>query len=164
MDALGANPFAILTFIAAPAILINASSVMALGTGNRFARAVDRARNLAAQAADSRADPETRMRVLRQLGFAERRALLLVRTLTAFYVSVGSFAAASLGALLGAICTALGQEVLRHVSRMLSTAEVASEMYISTNTVKTHLKNIFRKLAAGHRGEAVRRARQLELI
>jgi ATP/maltotriose-dependent transcriptional regulator MalT len=56
------------------------------------------------------------------------------------------------------------QEVLRHVSRMLSTAEVASEMYISTNTVKTHLKNIFRKLAAGHRGEAVRRARQLELI
>jgi LuxR family maltose regulon positive regulatory protein len=56
------------------------------------------------------------------------------------------------------------QEVLRHVSRMLSTAEVASEMYISTNTVKTHLKSIFRKLAAGHRGEAVRRARQLELI
>jgi LuxR family maltose regulon positive regulatory protein len=56
------------------------------------------------------------------------------------------------------------QEVLRHVSRMLSTAEVASEMYISTNTVKTHLKSIFRKLAAGHRGEAVRRARQFELI
>jgi LuxR family transcriptional regulator, maltose regulon positive regulatory protein len=56
------------------------------------------------------------------------------------------------------------QEVLRHVSRMLSTAEVASAMYISSNTVKTHLKSIFRKLAAGHRGEAVRRARQLELI
>jgi LuxR family maltose regulon positive regulatory protein len=56
------------------------------------------------------------------------------------------------------------QEVLRHVSRMLSTAEVASEMYISANTVKTHLKSIFRKLATGHRGEAVRRARQLELI
>jgi LuxR family transcriptional regulator, maltose regulon positive regulatory protein len=56
------------------------------------------------------------------------------------------------------------QEVLRHVSHMLSTAEVASAMYISTNTVKTHLKSIFRKLAAAHRGEAVRRARQLELI
>src|SRR5579863_181316 len=56
------------------------------------------------------------------------------------------------------------QEVLRHISHMLSTAEVASEMYISTNTVKTHLKSIFRKLAAAHRGEAVRRARQLELI
>jgi len=56
------------------------------------------------------------------------------------------------------------QEVLRHVAHMLSTAEVAGAMYISTNTVKTHLKNIFRKLAAGHRREAVRRARELELI
>jgi len=56
------------------------------------------------------------------------------------------------------------REVLRHVSRMLNTAEVASEMYISTNTVKTHLRSIYRKLAAAHRGEAVRRARQLDLI
>jgi LuxR family transcriptional regulator, maltose regulon positive regulatory protein len=56
------------------------------------------------------------------------------------------------------------QEVLRHLSQLLSTAEVASEMYISTNTVKSHLKSAFRKLGAAHRGEAVRRARQLELI
>ena len=56
------------------------------------------------------------------------------------------------------------REVLRHVSGMLTTAEIASELYISINTVKSHLKNIYRKLAAGHRGEAVRRARQLELI
>jgi LuxR family maltose regulon positive regulatory protein len=56
------------------------------------------------------------------------------------------------------------REVLRHFSHMLNTAEVASEMYISINTVKAHLKRIYRKLAATHRGEAVRRARQLELI
>jgi LuxR family transcriptional regulator, maltose regulon positive regulatory protein len=56
------------------------------------------------------------------------------------------------------------QEVLRHLSGMLNTAEVAGEMYISVNTVKTHLKSIYRKLAATHRGEAVRRARQLNLI
>ena len=55
-------------------------------------------------------------------------------------------------------------EVLVHVSDMMNTAEVASEMYISVNTVKTHLKNIYRKLAASHRNEAVRRARQLQLI
>ena len=55
-------------------------------------------------------------------------------------------------------------EVLTHVSGMLNTAEVADEMYISVNTVKTHLRNIYRKLAAEHRNEAVRRARQLELI
>jgi len=56
------------------------------------------------------------------------------------------------------------REVLVHVSAMLNTAEVADEMYISVNTVKTHLRNIYRKLAAAHRNEAVRRARQLELI
>jgi LuxR family transcriptional regulator, maltose regulon positive regulatory protein len=56
------------------------------------------------------------------------------------------------------------REVLMHVAGMLNTAEVASEMYISVNTVKTHLKSIYRKLAAGHRSEAVRRARQLQLI
>ena len=55
-------------------------------------------------------------------------------------------------------------QVLRSVSGMLSTAEIASELYISTNTVKTHIKNICRKLTASHRGEAVRRARQLQLI
>jgi len=56
------------------------------------------------------------------------------------------------------------REVLVHVSGMLNTAEVAEEMFISVNTVKTHLRNIYRKLAAAHRNEAVRRARQLELI
>ena len=56
------------------------------------------------------------------------------------------------------------REVLRHISQMLSCAEVAGEMYISINTVKTHLRSIYRKLGARHRGEAVRRARQLELI
>ncbi|HEV8274664.1 MAG TPA: LuxR C-terminal-related transcriptional regulator, partial [Streptosporangiaceae bacterium] len=56
------------------------------------------------------------------------------------------------------------REVLRYASGMLNTAEIASEMYISINTVKSHLKSIYRKLAAGHRGEAVRRARKLGLI
>lgn len=55
-------------------------------------------------------------------------------------------------------------QVLTHLSEMLSTAEIAAEMYLSVNTVKTHLRSIYRKLAAAHRGEAVRRARQLRLI
>lgn len=56
------------------------------------------------------------------------------------------------------------REVLEHVAAMESTAEIASEMYISVNTVKTHLKSIYRKLAVTHRGEAVRRARKLGLL
>jgi ATP/maltotriose-dependent transcriptional regulator MalT len=56
------------------------------------------------------------------------------------------------------------QEVLRRVSRLLSTAEIASEMHISINTVKTHLAHINRKVATTRRAEAVRRGRRLELI
>jgi LuxR family maltose regulon positive regulatory protein len=56
------------------------------------------------------------------------------------------------------------REVLQYVSGMLNTAEIAQEMYISINTVKAHLKSVHRKLAVARRGEAVRRARQLQLI
>jgi LuxR family maltose regulon positive regulatory protein len=56
------------------------------------------------------------------------------------------------------------REVLTHASGMLSTAEIAAEMFLSVNTVKTHLRSIYRKLSATHRSEAVRRAQQLELI
>lgn len=103
MDPLAVNPFAVLTFIVAPAILTNASSVMALGTSNRFARAIDRARSLAT-ALQGKTDPADELTKLqfRQLGYANRRALLLVRALTAFYLSLGSFAAAAITSLVGA--------------------------------------------------------------
>ncbi len=113
MDALGSNPLGILTFIVAPAILTNASSVMALGTANRFARAIDRARELSAQVEGKELDPDPEIALrLRQLTSAERRALLLVRALTAFYLSVGCFAAASLISLLGAVLFVTGHELL----------------------------------------------------
>ena len=55
-------------------------------------------------------------------------------------------------------------DVLRYVALMFSTAEIAAEMCISVNTVKSYLKNIFRKFAVTSRSEAVRRARQLEFL
>src|SRR5258708_34699911 len=114
MDPLATNPFGILTFIVAPAILTNASSVMALNTSNRFARAIDRARALSSQVEgrENDPDPEIALRI-RQLWYAERRGLLLVRALTAFYLSVGSFAAASLVSLLGAVFFVAQQVLLR---------------------------------------------------
>ncbi len=55
-------------------------------------------------------------------------------------------------------------EVLGHLSELLTTEEIAAVMFISVNTVRTHVRNILRKLAASRRNEAVRRARALRLI
>jgi LuxR family transcriptional regulator, maltose regulon positive regulatory protein len=42
--------------------------------------------------------------------------------------------------------------------------EIANELYISVNTVKTHLKRAYRKLAIGSRAEARQIARRLHLL
>ncbi|MCW7944027.1 LuxR family transcriptional regulator [Streptomyces hygroscopicus] len=55
-------------------------------------------------------------------------------------------------------------EVLERLAQMMSTEEIAADLYLSVNTVKTHLKSLYRKLAATRRGEAVRRARDLHLL
>lgn len=56
------------------------------------------------------------------------------------------------------------RDVLQHVSELLDTADIAAEMHISVNTVKSHLKSIFQKLGTSDRRAAVRRARQLNLL
>lgn len=55
-------------------------------------------------------------------------------------------------------------DVLRLLQGSLSLSEIAGELYISTNTVKTHAKAVYRKLGASSRSEAVRVARILLLI
>ena len=91
------NPLNVLTFIVAPAILTNASSVMTMGISNRFARAVDRVRLLTTLVeTQGQVDPEERELRMKQLVVAERRTLLLVRSPSAFYLAVGSFAASAL--------------------------------------------------------------------
>ena len=55
-------------------------------------------------------------------------------------------------------------EVLRYLPTIMSNADIASELFVSVNTVKTHVKSIYRKLGATRRQDAVRRARQLRLL
>ena len=99
------NPFAILTFIAAPAILTNASSVLALQTSNRFARNVDRMRAIIKQLENEKDPPPKALEQLYrdQIGQYEQRGGLLVRALSSLYCSIGCFAGGSLMSLLGAI-------------------------------------------------------------
>jgi len=54
--------------------------------------------------------------------------------------------------------------ILRFLGTSMSTAEIADELCLSVNTVKTHLAAIYRKLPATGRRDAVLRARELELI
>jgi LuxR family maltose regulon positive regulatory protein len=56
------------------------------------------------------------------------------------------------------------QAILGYLPTMMSNQEIAAELSISVNTVKTHLKAIYRKLDAPGRREAVLRARDLGLM
>ena len=121
MDPVNTNPFGILTFIVAPAILTNASSVNVLSTSNRLARSMERARAISTQIEEHEGDLDSGNEVrLKLLKFAERRTLIIVRALTCFYISVGSFAAASLISLLGAVFVAAQQDLLRQVTLAVS--------------------------------------------
>lgn len=99
------NLFTVLTLIAAPAILTNASSVLALNTANRFGRVVDRSRVVAAGLRGFA--PESRDYALwqRQLGRLKARAELLIRAQTGLYFSIGAFVATALTAVCGAVLT-----------------------------------------------------------
>jgi LuxR family maltose regulon positive regulatory protein len=54
--------------------------------------------------------------------------------------------------------------VLRYLPTNLSAREIASELYVSPNTVKTHMHHLYAKLGTHRRGEAVARARALGLL
>ena len=54
--------------------------------------------------------------------------------------------------------------VLRYLPTNLTRPEIARELYVSVNTVNTHIRNIYAKLGARDRSSAVKRARELRLL
>jgi LuxR family transcriptional regulator, maltose regulon positive regulatory protein len=56
------------------------------------------------------------------------------------------------------------REVLHHLPTLMSNGEIAAGMHLSVNTVKTHLKAVYRKLGVEGRRQAVLRGRELELL
>ena len=95
------NPFALLTLIVAPAVLTNAMSVLALSTSNRFLRAGERLRVLAAELSAASSEDERAWR-LTHVNRIEKQAVLLLSALKLEYVALGSFITASLISIVGA--------------------------------------------------------------
>jgi DNA-binding NarL/FixJ family response regulator len=56
------------------------------------------------------------------------------------------------------------KEVLDCLAKGMTSAQVASQLFISENTVKTHVRHILEKLEASNRAEAVSKAIQIGLI
>ena len=54
--------------------------------------------------------------------------------------------------------------VLRFLQSVLSNEEIASKLFVSVNTLKTHVRNIYRKLDVATRAQAVARLHTLGLL
>ena len=110
------NPFVILSYIAGPALLTNATSLLTMATTNRFARAVDRSRFLLGELAH--AGPELQPVLRRDLEASQRRARVIARAMGALYLAAGMFALATMLSVVGAVlarfgvATALGVDIV----------------------------------------------------
>ena len=107
------NPFVILSYIAGPALLTNATSLLTMATTNRFARSVDRSRFLLGELAT--AAPELQPLLRRDLEASQRRARVIARAMGGLYLAAGMFALATMLSVVGAVLAQLGVPLALHV-------------------------------------------------
>jgi hypothetical protein len=103
-----ADPFSILTVVVAPAVLTNASSVLALGTNNRLARVADRSHALTTQLSNLPQGSANQKHLAARLPVLQTRAQLLLRALRCFYLGLGLFASSALISIAGSIAVYYG--------------------------------------------------------
>ena len=117
------NPLSVLSLIVAPAVLTNASSVLAMSTSNRLARAGDRGRELVRHLEETTdmISPQAKRR-LRELASTERRSLLLLAALRSVYIALGAFASATLFALLGSVLLSMNVGSIAHAIEAVAMA------------------------------------------
>lgn len=101
-DLLAHNPFAVLSLIAAPAILTNSASVLALSTINRFLRASERMHALGSEMEKGGLPEDRAALLIRQVTRVEAQAILMLSALRAAYVALAAFVSASLISIIGA--------------------------------------------------------------
>jgi LuxR family maltose regulon positive regulatory protein len=125
----------------AQALLVLASVRQARGDVRGAHAVVERARELIEGFADPGMLPALLEDTERALRFAPRRRVKAAAPLTERELTV-----------------------LRHLASELSQREIGRELYVSVNTVRTHVQVLYRKLGVASRGEAVARARDLGLM
>lgn len=110
------NPF---TAIAAPAILTNACSVLALGTSNRVARVVNRTRILVTELSHLERGAPSHKRHLAQIERLGTRSDLLVRALRTIYAALGGFATSALLAAVGGSAAFYDEALISHIAAVV---------------------------------------------
>jgi LuxR family transcriptional regulator, maltose regulon positive regulatory protein len=144
------------------ALLVAAVARHSLGRSRDASEAVERALEIAA--------PEGYRRPFADGGGAVRRLLQRHASLPTAYAPVVAElidALESVSAPPPGLLEPLSErerDVLRLLATLLPNTEIAGELFVSVNTVKTHVKSIYRKLEVSSRREAVARARQMRLI
>ena len=158
------SPFAVLTLIVAPAVLTNATSVLALSTINRMLRTRDRMQELFRRYEAGEFNGPDEERLLRQVNRVEGQALLLLRALRFIYISLSSFASSALMTLVGAgLAQHQGATLFQAMSAIglgLGFIAVGSLVFGCTNLLKaTHisLANIREEAAVIREGQARRK-------
>ena len=101
-NALTQSPFAVLTFIAAPALLTNATSVLAMSTINRMLRTRDRMSQLYTRSERMTPEEANAQRLIAQVNRVEGQGVLLLKALHSIYLALAAFISATLVTLLGA--------------------------------------------------------------
>jgi hypothetical protein len=100
--AFSTNPFTVLSYVSGPALLTNATALMLLSTSNRFARAVDRSRELV-KYIEGVGGARSKAGAAQELIMTQDRVRLIVRALTRFYFATGVFTMATMISIAGAV-------------------------------------------------------------
>ena len=157
---IGSNPFAVLTAIVAPAILTNASSILALGTSNRLGRVVDRTRVVAGELDGFEPGSPEYESWAAQLDRLQVRAQLLLKALRLFYAALGLFAASALVSVSGSIAAYYGQKLLFQVAAAFAVVTggsavvgLASGCTVMVHETRLAVRNLAEeaRIRAGHR-------------
>jgi len=158
--------------------ILRALAFQAQGDPDRALSALERALTLAEPAGYIRTfvdegEPlrsliaDFRLRIERQAYGESRRLIEYTHKLLAAFPQVTPVAESAVSHPPSAMIEPLSErelDVLRLLPSDLSTTEMANELVVSVNTLRTHLKNLYGKLGAHSRYEAIARARELGLL